>query len=112
MFITDATNYPSLPCNYCTFSPGTSLTDLDCTSTCGGETVATNFTHPKTATLSFVPSERWGSFSIPEGIGFTGSNIFSTQLDPTQGLSVEVYGDNEVEEYRLAYMIVEVIGEE
>ena len=58
------------------------------------------------------PSERWGSFSIPEGIGFTTSGIFNTQLDPTQRLSVEVYADNDVEQYRLAYMIVEVVSED
>ena len=56
VFITDASHYPSLPCNYCTFSPATSLTDLNCTSTCNGESVtSTTHVHPKTVTLAFIP---------------------------------------------------------
>ena len=106
ILITDVGN--SKPCCYRTFSPGPT-TDLHCPNNCGEIVNAVN---PKTATLSFVPSERWGSFSIPEGNGFTSSHIFGTQLDPTQGLSVEMYGHNSGEQYKLGYMIVEVIREE
>ena len=110
ILINDATNYPNSPCCYKTFAPGPTI-DLSCPSNCG-EIVATNAVDPKTASLTFVPSERWGSFSIPEGNGFTYSHIFGTQLDPTQGLSVEMYGHDRGEQYKLGYIIVEVIREE
>ena len=108
--ITDAANYPNLPCCYKTFAPGPTI-DPSCPSNCG-EIVAANAVDPKTVYLTFIPSERWGSFSIPEGNGFTSSHIFGTQLDPTQGLSVEMYSDHSGEQYKLGYMIVEVIREE
>ena len=108
--ITDSGNYPNLPCCYKTFAPGPT-TDRSCPSNCG-KIVATNAVHPKTVSLTFVPSERWGSFGIPEGNGFTTSHIFGTQLDPTQGLSVEMYGHDSGEQYKLGYIIVEVIREE
>ena len=110
IFINDDGNYPNLPCCYTTFTPGPT-TDPSCPSNCG-EIVAANVVDPKTVSLTFVPSERWGSFSIPEGNGFTSSYIFGTQLDPTQGLSVEMYSDNSGEQYKLGYIIVEVIREE
>ena len=108
--ITDAANSPNLPCCYKTFTPGPTA-DLSCPSNCG-EIVATNAVDPKTVSLTFIPSERWGSFSIPEGNGFTTSHIFGSQLDPTQGLSVEMYSHDSGEQYKLGYIIVEVIREE
>ena len=108
----DRGNYPN-PCAYYAMTPGPTATNyVRSPGHCGGETVETNFTHPKTVSLTFVPSERWGSFSIPEGNGFTTASTFGAQLDPTQGLSVEMYGSDTGEQYRLAYMIVEVISEE
>ena len=110
--ISDGRNYPGNPCVYFTATPGLTATNYMSTANCNGETVETNTAHPKTVSLSLVPSERWGSFSIPEGNGFTSSHIFGSQLDPTQGLSVEMYGYDTGEQYRLAYMIVEVVREE
>ena len=106
--ILDGTNYPSVPCWFGTFRSGQNATDVTNSADCGGETIdGTSFTHPKMVTLLFALNQRWASFSIPEGNGFTASGTFDRQLDFTRGLNIEIYGDNAGEQYRLGHILFE-----
>ena len=107
--IFDAGNYPSEPCWFGTFMPGTSAANVTTSADCGGEIVdGTAFTHPRMVNLLFALNQRWASFSIPEGNGFTASGTFDRQLEFTRGLNMEIYGDHEGEQYRLSHIVLEI----
>lgn len=107
--ILDAGNYPTVPCLFRTFTSGPSAANITHSTDCGGEIVdGTDFTHPRMVSLLFSLNQRWASFTIPDGNGFTASGIFDRQLEFTHGLNIEIYGDHAGEEYRLSHILLEV----
>ena len=107
--ILDASNYPNIPCLFSTFTSGPSAANITRSTDCGGEIVdGTDFTQPRMVSLLFSLNQRWASFTIPDGNGFTASGIFDRQLEFTRGLFMEIYGDHAGEEYRLSHILVEV----
>ena len=107
VYISDSRNYPNAACNYMTIESGVTYTSIVNTGRCGAPITYQHF--PNTATLTFYPANKWGSFSIPSGGGYTTAGTFTRQLDLTKGLYLEVYGDNDPnEEYKLMFMEVKV----
>ena len=107
--ILDAGNYPTVPCLFRTFTSGPSAANITHSTDCGGEIVdGTDFTHPRMVSLLFSLNQRWASFTIPDGNGFTASGVFDRQLEFTRGLNIEIYGDHAGEEYRLSHILLEV----
>ena len=100
-------NYPNTACNYGSFNSGPIRTNSQFTGNCGGIPI-TYTTYPNAVTLTFYPSEQLGTFHIiPDG-GYTTVGSFTKKLDLTQGLFLEVYGDDVNEEYFLQYIQVEI----
>ena len=106
VFISDTENYPNVACNYVTIESGVTFTSIVNTGRCGTPITYQHF--PNTATLTFYPTNKWGSFSIPSSGGYTMAIRFTRQLDLTQGLYLEVYGTDANEEYKLMFMQVKV----
>ena len=102
----DSGNYPNNACNYWTIESGVTFTAIGSTGSCGARITYQHF--PNTATLTFYPVNRWGSFSIPSSGGYTTAAAFTRQLDLTKGLYLEVYGHDVNEEYKLMLMEVKV----
>ena len=106
VFISDTGNYPNGACNYVTIESGVTFTTILSTGRCGAPITYQQF--PNTATLTFYPMNKWGSFSIPSSGGYTTAIRFTRQLDLTKGLYLEVYGGDANEEYKLMFMEVKV----
>ena len=88
---------------------GPNAANITTSADCGGETVdGTAFINPRMATLHFALQARYGSFSIPEGNGFTASGTFDRRLNLAGGANLEVYSSNAGEEYRMGHIILEV----
>ncbi len=60
-------------------------------------------------TLYFQPFHKYGACHSSRDGGYTNVATFSSQLDPTKGLSLLVNRDNENEKYRIYYFLVEVV---
>ena len=107
--ILDVGNYPTVPCQFHTFTSGPIATNVISSADCGGETVEdTNFTNPRMVNLYFVLQARFGSFTIPAGNGFTAIGTFDRQLDLAGGANLEIYSSRAGEQYRLGHIIIEV----
>ncbi len=107
--ILDAGNYPTVPCQFHTFTSGPSATNVISSADCGGETVeGANFTNPRMVNLYFALQARFGSFTIPAGNGFTAIGTFDRQLDLAGGANLEIYSSRAGEEYRLGHIIIEI----
>ena len=107
IYVTDKSNYPNNACNYGSINSGPTYTNSQFASNCGGVPI-TYTTYPNAVTLTFYPSDQLGTFHIiPDG-GYTTVGSFTKSLNLTQGLFLEVYGDNADEEYLLQYMQVEI----
>ena len=106
VFISDSENYPNAACNYVTIESGAIFTTILSTGRCGAPITYQHF--PNTAKLTFYPVNKWASFSIPPGGGYTTAGTFTQQLDLTKGLYLEVYGGDANEEYKLMFMEVKV----
>ena len=108
--ILDAGNHPH-PCWFAIFTPGPNAINVIDSTTCSGEVLdgpASSTSHPRMVTINFALNQRWASFSIPEGNGFTASGTFDRQLEFTRGLSLEIYGDDAGEQYRLGLINLEI----
>ena len=97
-----------LTCQFGGFTPGYVGTVFEASSTCGGLAITSPYISPKAVTVTYKPARQWGSFHLPTNGGFTAASTFTSKLDVTQGLFVELYGNNANEEYKLEYMEVEV----
>ena len=107
IYVSDEGNYPNNACNYGSFNSGPTYTNSQFAGNCGGVPI-TYTIYPNAVTLTFYPSEQLGTFHIiPDG-GYTTVGSFTKNLNLTQGLFLEVYGDNANEEYLLQYMQVEI----
>ena len=105
--VLDRGNYPNFACNYVSFDSGPIRSNPRSLGSCGGIPI-TYTTYPNEVTLTFYPSEQLGTFHIiPDG-GYTTVGSFTKKLDLTQGLFLEVYGDDVNEQYLLQYMQVEI----
>ena len=108
-WIADVSNYKSssnLACYFASVTPGNVFSG-SLSGNCGGLTLASAFS-PKAVTVTYKPARQWGSFHLPTNGGFTAASTFTSKLDVTQGLFVELYGEGANEEYKLEYMEVEV----
>ena len=95
-------------CSFESLTPGNTATDRLLFRNCGDLTLESDVS-PKEVIVTLKPTQQWGSFHLTQGGGFTAAATFTTKLDVKQGLFVELYGDDEVnEEYKLEYMEVEV----
>ena len=107
IFVSDRGNYPNDACIYGSFNSGPIRTNSQFPGNCGGIPI-TYTTFPNEVTLTFYPSEQLGTFHIiPDG-GYTTVGSFTKKLDLTQGLFLEMYGNDVNEQYLLQYMQVEI----
>ena len=107
IFVSDRGNYRNNACNYGSFNSGPIYTGSQFLGNCGGIPI-TYTTYPNEVTLTFYPNEQLGTFHIiPDG-GYTTVGSFTKKLDLTQGLFLEMYGDDVNERYLLQYMQVEI----
>ena len=71
-------------------------------------TVHQNY-HTGEVTLLFHPFHRYGACSTRHDGGYVNTARFSTQLDITKGLSLQVNRDSYSERYKIYYFIVEIL---
>ena len=107
IWIQDKGNYPAGACGYTSVKSGITYTNAHATpGNCGASITFEHY--PNTAKLTFYPANKWGSFSIPPSGGYTTAKTFTDQMDVTNGLYVEAYGNNVNEQYKLMFMEVKV----
>ncbi len=60
-------------------------------------------------TMYFQPFHKYGACHTSHDGGYVNVATFTSQLDPTKGLSLVVTRDHEYEKYRIYYFLVEVV---
>ena len=58
--------------------------------------------------LQFRPSEKWGSCHTEHNEGYVNIASYHHQLDITKGLYLQMYHEDDVEKYRIKYIVVDV----
>ena len=65
-------------------------------------------TYPSEIKLQFRPSEQWGSCHTEQNEGYTNIANYQHKLDLSYGLYLQMYHEDDVEIYRIKYIVVEV----
>ena len=60
-------------------------------------------------TLLFSPFYKYGACSSAQDGGYLNVETFNNQVDPTNGLSLEVYRQHALEQYKFSYFLVEIL---
>ena len=58
--------------------------------------------------MQFKPNDRWGSCHTEHDEGFVNIVNYKRKLDITKGLYLKVYRHNDVEKYRIEYIVVNI----
>ena len=59
-------------------------------------------------TLFFSPLYKYGACSSAQDGGYLNVGTFNNQVDPTNGLSLEVYRQHAPEQYKFSYFLIEI----
>ena len=65
-------------------------------------------TYPSEIKLQFRPIEKWGSCYTDQNEGYVNIANYKHQLDLTKGLYLQMYHEDDVEIYRIKYIVVDV----
>ena len=63
-------------------------------------------------TLLFSPFYKYGACSSAQDGGYLNVGTFNNQVDPTNGLNLEVYRQHAPEQYKFSYSLVEILFSE
>ena len=70
--------------------------------------LVTSQRYPGEIMLHFRPTDKWGSCHTEQNEGYVNIASYHHQLDITKGLYLQMYHEDDVEKYRIKYIVVDV----
>lgn len=64
---------------------------------------------PSQFTFLFAPFYKYGAYSSTQDGGYLNVATFNDQVDPSEGLSLQIYRDEAHERYRFFYFQIEIL---
>lgn len=64
---------------------------------------------PSQFTFLFAPFYKYGAYSSTQDGGYLNVATFNDQVDPSEGLSLQIYRDEAHERYRFFYFLIEIL---
>ena len=82
---------------------------IDSTEGTGENKRVSTRTVPPQFTFLFSPFRKYGACSSSQDGGYLNVGTFNKRVDPTSGLSFEIYRDHAAEQYQFYYVLIEIL---